>query len=1191
MRRIELFGRLQVTENAHVLHVAGSRAMSLLVYLVLHPHRLHTREILAEMLSPDAPAERVRRNFSDALYRLRSALGADWLDVAGETIALRGGPDLWVDAWEFERLAARDDLAALEAAAALYKGDLVPEIYDDWILLPRLALQEKYLSVLETLTTRHEAQNDLPRALSYARQLIVTDPLRESAHQAYLRLLGRLNRRAEALAHYEYVRQLFQAEFGVEPLAETQALAEAIRREVVSAPATPPVVERTRFVGRTVERGLGIERIEQALAGHGGLLAIEGEAGIGKSRLLRELASSAQWRGAATAYAAAGEYPSASPFSPLADALQSLLRGPRGARLASLLPPETLAALAPLYEPWRALATLPELPPVQARQRFHHSFVTLMQALSRLAPLVLMLDDLHWADAALWDLLDALAPHVSASPLVLFLAYRRPEIERNPGWEALRRWERAGYFRAIALGPLDVQDVAQLLSEAERGDAARVTALTGCNPFYIVEYLSAEGRAPGRDAIGARLEALSASARAALEAAAVLGEQVAFRLWSMVAQESPLALAAASEELTNRSFVRPTDTGYAFMHDVIRTAVYEKIEPARRRALHARAADAIAAFDPENWRTRAFQLERAGRSLEAIKAYRQVSLQASAQFAFREAQAALERALALLPATPSTERVETALAFAQACDILGDRTRQQAALDEALQHARVLQHEPLTLQTLLVSGRLAARMGRVAEASAWLDEAMALAQRSGDALQEFEAVFWRGDLAARRGELAEAKAAYTRGLEIAQRASYLPGQGRALRGLGNVTRMMGRPAQAIPLLEQAVALHRAAGDRYGESVTLTNVLAALYDLGAWDRLLALTAEALALAESLGDRLVAAVERHMQGLAAYALGDWDAARAILPRVIEDCEAVGDRRTAGLAMNVLGLVEQDAGNLAQARTWCEAALARALEIEAATEAAYARHDLGVLLLALDEPAAARASLEAARATWLAQRNELLRLKTEAYLGLALLALGERERALELADAGLAALRQAPPHGEQPQAWLWALQRLLAGLGRPADAEEALAAAYREVQRQGLAIADPVMRRNFFERVPLNRAVLAAHDAIAPTLRCVTVTLARRDAPLGRALTEAERVTIQWTIHAPEDKAIRGKTARRQHRLRRLLAEAEAQNAAPTDEDLAQALGVSRYTILRDMETLVHSGYRPSTRRRKASRAKGQ
>lgn len=1191
MRHIELFGTLRVTENQHTLNVVGKRTVCLFAYLVLHPRARHPREILAEILSQDAEPERVRRNFSDALYRLRRALGAGWLDVEGQTVALRGGADLWVDVWEFERLAARTDLDALEAAAALYKGDLLPEIYDDWILLPRLSLQEKYLSILETLTTRYEAQNELRRALSYAQRWIGMDSLNESAHQVYLRLLGRLRRRTQALAHYESIQKLFQTELGVEPLPETQALVLAIRREAESDPVAIPTIERTRFVGRSVEFSSGLACIERIQAGHGGLLCIEGEAGIGKSRLLRELASSAQWRKVAISQGAASEYPGASPFSPLIDALQPLVGGARTSHLENLLPPETLAALAALYEPWRALAPLPELPPAQARQRFHQSFITLMQTLARLAPHVLILDDLHWADAALWELLDALVPQMSNASLLLILAYRRSEIERNLGWEVLQRWDRAGYLKTITLGPLDVQDVAQLLPEAERAEAGRVFALTGGNPFYITEYLSREGRALGKDFIGARLGMLSTAARAALEAAAVLGEQVAFRLWSAVAQESPLTLATVSEELTDRYFLQPTAAGYAFVHDVLRNAVYDSIEPARRRLLHSRAADALATLAPENWRARAFQLERARRKIEAIAAYRQVGAQESERFAFREAQEAFTRALTLLPVAPSVERVEIALAFAQTCDILGERERAQAALDAARRGAQALQHDLLTLQALLASGRLAARQGRIGEAAAWLDEAMALAQRLDDRIQEFEAMFWRGDLDARRGDPAAAKAAYTRALELAQRAACLAGQGRALRGLGNVTRMMGEPEQAIPLLEQAVALHRAVGDRYGELVTYTNVLAALYELGAWDRLLTLTSEALALAETLGDRLVAAVIRHMQGLAAYTLGDWDVARETLPRVIKDCELTGDRRTAGLAMNVLGLVEQDAGNLAVARAWFERALDQALEIEAAIEAAYARHDLGVLLLALDESEAARALLEDAHATWQAQQNELLRLKTEAYLGLALLAAGDRPSAQELADTGLAALRHAPPRGEQPQAWQWALHQLLLKLGRPAEAQEALRAAYRELQHQAHAINDPELRRRFFERVPLNHAIIAAHDALTPTLRRITVTLARRDAPLGRPLTEAERVTIQWTIYAPEDETIVSKTARRHHRLRRLLAEAEAQNAAPTDDDLAQALGVSRYTILRDMAALAQGALHASTRRRQASIMRGQ
>ncbi|MCX7839434.1 MAG: AAA family ATPase [Anaerolineae bacterium] len=1187
-RHIQLFGALHVTEGKRVLNMGSGRAASLLAYLVLHPHTRHTRERLAEILSPDTSPERVRRNFSDALYRLRSTLGARWLAIEGETLALNSGPDLWVDVWEFERLAARQDLAALETAAALYKGDLLPEIYDDWILLPRLALQEKYFSILESLAAEYEAQNDLPRALSYARQLISADPLRESAQQTFLRLLGRLKRRAQALAHYEYVRQLFQTELGVEPLAETQTLVEAIQREAETAPTTPFVIERTRFVGRTLERARGVERIEQTLAGHGGLLSIEGEAGIGKSRLLRELALSAQWRGATTAYGAANEYPSASPFSPIADALQSFLHRTGATKLENLIPSETLAALGSLYAPWRALAVLPELPPVQARQRFQHSFINLMQTLARRAPLVLMLDDLHWADAALWDLLDALAPHASTSPLLLLLAYRRPEIERNAGWEVLQRWERAGYLKTITLQPLNVQEVSQLLPTAERVDAARVFALTGGNPFYITEYLSREADAPNLDPIRTRTSTLSASARAALEAAAVLGEHVAFRLWSVVAQASPVALAAASEELTNRYLVQPTDAGYAFAHDVIRAAVYDQIKPVQRRELHSRAADALATFDPENWRARAFHLERAERRAEAAEAYQRAGAQALAQFAFRDAQTALEHSLTLLPPTPSQARIEAELALARALDALGNRAQQAEVLAQARADARALQHQALLLQALVLSGRVTTLSGQVVQAAAMYDEALALARTLGDARQEFEVLFWRGDLAMRRGELNDARVFYGQALALARQTANRQGEARALRGMGTLTRQEGDPEKALELHHQALAIHRELRDMYSEAVTMLNVLGSLYDLGAWDRLLTTARETIALCESLDHYPGVGVARHLLSLGAYAIGDYETARELLPQVAVDFQATGDRRNVGLTWNTLGLVEFDAGNVERARELYLQALAIAREIQAATERGYVLHDLGVLCLTTGEAETARDHLAAACEIWKEQGNLFLQRKSEAYLGLAYLALNERARAMALAEQGLASLRGDALRGELPQGWHWALYRLLHGLHRPADAHAALRAAYQEVQRQGLAIGDHAMRQRFFERVPLNRAILTAYEEnIAATQTRLVVTLARCDAPLGRSLQPSERVTVHWTVNAPEDEAIRGKTARRRHRLQRLLAEAHAQNAAPTDEDLARALGVSRHTILRDMATLAKRGEKTSTRKRKAVR----
>ncbi|MCC7165078.1 MAG: AAA family ATPase [Anaerolineae bacterium] len=1200
-RRIWLFGALRVADHEHPLLVSGSRVASLLVYLVLHPHTLHPREALTELLSPDAPPERARRNFSDALYRLRQTLGPDWLGVDADRVGLRPDDALWVDVWEFERLAAqgerglgassrtrpaqnlsRDDVSSLEQAAALYTGDLLPEIYDDWILLPRLALQEKYFALLETCAAALETQNDLPRALSYARQLITVDPLRESGHQTYLRLLGRLNRRAQAFAHYDYVRQLFQSELGVEPLAETGALVEAMRREAETAPSVSPLLEQTRFVGRVFERGLGVERIEQVMVRRGGLLCIEGEAGMGKSRLLRELASSARWRGAATTFGRASEYPDATPFSPLAAALEPLVRGARAAHLQNLLPAETLAALTLFHEPWRNLAALPELPPEAARQRFHQHFVTLMQTLAQFAPLVLMLDDMHWADEALWDLLDALTSHLSACPLLLFLAYRRPGIEKNPGWKFLQCWERGGYLQPVRLDPLNAPDVAQLLPEAERADAARVVALTAGNPFYVGEYLSR------RDPFETRIAALSESARATLKAAAALGDQVPFRVWAMVTGESPLALAAASEELTAKYLLQPTETGYAFTHDVIHTAVYELIEPAQRQSLHARAARALAALEPENLRARAFQSDRAGANAQAAALYRQVGAQAMAQFAFREAQHALERALALTPAGANKERMSLLLELIRAYDVTGDREPQARAIDDALQHLDALRDSTAQTRVLLAAGDLATKTGQHEKASAFLNDALARARRAANLEQQAEILIQLGDLQVRTGDVHAAKQNYGQGLDLARQCGSRVQEALGLDGLGFVLPAVGgSPEQAERYLLEALQVRRASGDRFGEARSLANLLAFLQTSGAFDRVMELSEQALAANEAIGYRLGAAVVRAAQGLAACALGDFDTARSLISAAVEPLRSMADLDGVAVYTTSLGQVAEREGKLEEAEAHFETALALAQSHGALLYAALAQQDLGALRIRQERSAEAVPMLERARALF-EENGDLPNLwRSHALLGLAVLNSGAHARAARLADEAWRDFQTRAPGGEDPQYGLWALYRLLDGLGRGDDAGRVLSAAFAVLQRQARILHDDQMRRRFFERVPVNRAISAAYFDMFGRARTQTVALARKTAPLGRTLAREERVEVVWTVAAPEDETFDAKTARRRYRLCRLLAEAQAQNAAPTDDDLARALGVSRHTILRDMRALAQTEQAATTRRRKMKR----
>jgi len=529
--------------------------------------------------------------------------------------------------------------------------------------------------------------------------------LREESHRLVIRLLARSQRRSEALAHYDYLVTLLDDEMGIEPMPETRALVAGIRSEPV--PAEPVLLQQghTPFVGRVEERATILEALESV---------IEGAPGIGKSRMLCELAAGALWRGAAVTGGNVMEQPAPSPLSPLANALITALAGPRAAQVETLLPPETLAALAPLHPPWHDLAPLPNLPPRQARSRFHRALAEVWKSLGDLTPHLLFFDDLHWAAPALWDALDALMTALPESRLLLLLTCRRPGIEQNAGWATLQRWEREGRLTAIALNPLDREEVAQLLPPAQRNRLDDVMATTGGNPFLVTEALDVldQGRPLPEALLPAHIAALSPKAQGALEGAAVIGTKVPYRLWAAVTGMDPFALAAAGEELANNHLLRSVPQGYIFSHDLLQQAVYDGMDVSRRRQFHRQAARALAGANKGSLRARAFHLDRAGEKEEAAAMYRQAGEQKLALFAFAEARTAFERSLALLSPTPTRERVQTLLAYARVCDITGDRARQGEILDAALRDARSLNEEPLLMETIMLVEDCHAKRGQ-----------------------------------------------------------------------------------------------------------------------------------------------------------------------------------------------------------------------------------------------------------------------------------------------------------------------------------------------------------------------------------------------------------------------------------------------------------------------------------------------
>ena len=1182
IRRIYLLGSVRIDD----VPVTGEKAVALLAYLALNIQSLHAREVLIDLLWSDFPIDRARPALSDLLYRLRKSLGPACI-LADASRAGLNQANVWTDVSAFLDLTSVPDRAGLQQAVTLYTGPLAPEVYMDWIIPRRMMLQERYVSALEQLGDLAEAQQQIDIALGYYQQLVEAEPLREEAQRGVMRNLARLGRLTESLQTYARLETMFQSELAVAPSADTISLAEQIRAELRLQQASSDVQVRLPCVGRTVERSVALAKVESAMIGRGGALAIEGPAGIGKSRLWEEIAAGARWRGATVLSGRASEYPTGSPLELLCDLLDQALQGPRAAQVELLLPAEVLAAVGDLYPRWRDRAVLPELPLLQARQRWEQSLRKVVRTLTELAPHVIILDDLQWATSALWDAITAVVADASQQRLLIGLAYRRPDVEHSYGWPRLQQWERTAALEIASLAPLSASEVEAMLPESYRTYADTVAAVSAGNPFYITQALFAlQENMPLLTAeriVLDRIASLPALEHDVLESAATIGPNLPLRLWSELTDLEPALLIAVADRLAIQHFLHPVAEGYAFAHDMIQETVYSHIEPVQRRLLHERAAQAWRRFDGGNVHALAFHLDHAGEVIEAASCYHTAGTQDMAAFAFAEARAAYERAIALWPSKPDSKRILTLFDIAQVCDSTGDRERQRSALNEALQDAQQLENDDYMLRALVGVGRLAAVTGDVNVAAKSLEDAVALAEQVPDGNLRFEAYFYSGDLEARRGRVDASRTRFEKALEQARSQPDPLNEARALRGLSIVARLSGDPIKAMDLIEQALALQVANGDLFGASVTQTNQLATLYDMGAWDRLVALAGEALRVKEQLGDQHGAAIMRHMRGLAAYSLGDLEQARLSLTAALQGFETVQDRRTAALARNVLGLVAEAAGDLTGAERDYEAALAAAEAVSAATEAAYARHDLGALLVRLNRLGEAIPLLEMAHDTWQEAGHDLLCLKSEAHLGLACIAT-DRQRAEALADKGWAAFQRGIPTGEMPQAWLWGLHQLLEKLNRAIEAGAVLQTAYAELQRQAAAIQDPRQRRHFFEWVSLNREIVTAYDRLTAITRQITRSLTRAEIPTGRHLTPDDFILVTWMLVAPEDDLIANPAERRRHILRRLLDEAAAQGAVPTDSDLAAVLDVSRRTILRDRQALSQLGQPIPTRRRK-------
>jgi DNA-binding SARP family transcriptional activator len=720
------------------------KAQALLAYLALEPGQTHPRDKLAALLWGDATDPRARHSLRQVLVDLRRILvGATPppLTEDGDGVTLTVAA-VDVDVTEFARLMADATPAALADAAQLYRGDLLAGLgaqspaFEEWLVTERETLREMAMQGLAKLLAQHTEGGAIEPAIQTAVRLLGFEPTLEPVHRALMRLYARQGRRGAALRQYQACVAFLDRELGVAPEAETRDLYRGLLQDAAGtvpesrAPAEPRSQPGSSppLVGRDAE----LVRLRAARAaawrGEGTIVLVQGEPGIGKTRLAEALVADVVEAGGHAVVGHAWETERILPFGPWVDAFR-----------ASDVVPTVVNELAPS---WRVelVRLFPEIdsvvpPATEDHLRLFEAMARVVERLAESGPLLVLLDDLHWADEMSLRLLAFVVRRAARWRVLLAGTLRTDELTESP-W--LRRLvaevERVPGSVVVTLVPLSKEHITTLAGRPHVVD--HVWRVSRGNPFIATEMLRAlheRGPAPDelsvptpvRDVIAARLDRLGEPAQHLVAVAAVIGREFEFDLVAGAAGLDAGEAAGAVEQLVGRRLLHVVGERLDFTHDLLRDVVYARLVPPRRRLLHRAVADALAArgagtatadglalgrhyYESEEWERALIYLRQAGDA-------------AAERCAHREAVACFDRALSALerlPATPERtgHAIDIRFVLRNSLFAIGHVAQMLERLREAERLARALGDELRLSWALVLLAHVLGLMGRYEDA-------------------------------------------------------------------------------------------------------------------------------------------------------------------------------------------------------------------------------------------------------------------------------------------------------------------------------------------------------------------------------------------------------------------------------------------------------------------------------------------
>ncbi len=846
---VRVLGELQAVRDGRPQALPTSRkTRALLGYLAI-TRRAHARSKLCDLLWDDADDPRGALRWS--LSRLRRALGADALHADRSHVAWAGGPT------DLDRLVALAPRSGPAPAATvdevlglvrgeLLEGDDLPShlTWQSWLTAEREAAYGLHQRVLAQLW--HQL-DDPEVALAVARQWVQRSPLSEEPHAAVARSLAALGRIGEAFDQLERCRDLFREELGVAPsgaavVARRELAASRSATPVASVPAAvaPAAAAPPPFVGRDRELA-DLHEVPEALC------LVLGEPGIGKSALLGRAAAQAAQHGERVLRGAGFEAEQVRPWGPWVDALAA--RGDD-------VPASLVRDLGPLVGGDAAATDQNRL------------FRATLALLRHLAPVLVVLDDLHWADESSLALLHYVG-RAERPGVRLWAAARPTELEEHPeARPMLDSLRRAGRLRRIALGPLD-EAPALTLAEAlvSREQVGDLVERAGGSPLVLIEL------ARGGDALlhtlGERIARLPDGARQLAGWAAALGSGITVDRLEEALEVDLETLLERLEALERHGVLRDRDGAYAFSHDLLRQAAYRQLSGPRRQRVHRQLAQALVRSGAPAHEV-AVQASLGGDHRLAVTAFAQAASASLAQIAPAEAiglaRRGLQHAERLGDATPR-EWLDLWHPLLRAGSMLKRRPPpgMEARITEALAQVERIGDDRTAVELNWVLSVIHDDGGARQRAARTTLAAAAVARRTDPLVAARQLSNTARCLLSLETQVGEARALIGEARQLVEDLDIVEVELEWGRGL--LARWDGDPATAAALLERSAALAARAGDAWSEAQLLTSLAVVSLEAGDDAACQRWAAALAAHAERLGEGPTGPLARALGGLAA------------------------------------------------------------------------------------------------------------------------------------------------------------------------------------------------------------------------------------------------------------------------------------------------------------------------------------